>query len=66
MFCWELCNFVCFFSEDKLGGFRIDLDVDIFLHLPFVLIFKIMCFGVMCRVPGFGGLFGCVFLRLVM
>ena len=37
-----------------------------FLYFPFVLIFKITRFGVMCHYSGFGGLLGRVFLILAM
>ena len=54
------------FSEEKFCGFGVELYGEKFLNFPFVLIFKIVRFGVMWNVPGFGGLFGCVFLRLAM
>ena len=54
------------FSAEKLYGFGVELGGEIYLFFPFVLIFKIMHFGVMCRVPGFGGSFGRVFSRLRM
>ena len=57
--------FLCLllFYEEKLDGFGVELDDEIFLHFPFVLIFKIIRFGVMCHVPRFGGLFGRVLSR---
>ena len=43
-----------------------DIDGEMFLYFYFVLIFKIMSFGVIFRVPGFDGLLGHIFLRLAI
>ena len=43
-----------------------DLYGKICLYFPSVLVFKIMCFGVVCCVPGFGRSFGSIFLILEM
>ena len=52
------------FSKEKLGVFGVELYGEIYLYSTFLLIFKIMRFGVMCCVTGFGGPFGRVFFRL--
>ena len=54
------------FSEETLGGFGAELYRKNYLYLLFVFIFKIMCFGMMFRVPGFGESFGHFFLILSM
>ena len=54
------------FSKEKLGVFGVELYGEIYLYSTFLLIFKIMRFGVMCCVTGLDGSFGRVFLILSM
>ena len=51
-------------SEEKLGEFGVELDGETCLYLSFVIIFKIMSFGVIFCMTGFDGLPERILLRL--
>ena len=53
------------FPEDKLCGFLVVLYGE-FVCIYFWMYFQIVKFLVMCRVPGFGGSVGRVFLRMAI
>ena len=51
------------FYKEEYGGFGVVLDGE-FFYISFWVKFQMVRFGVMCRVPVFGGSIGRVFLKL--